>query len=77
MMTGGVISRLVNSMEENITVVMFLIPAKKIWDTLEETYGHEKNIPRVYEIYEKFFSLQQKNCSVKSFIHRFDLLWMN
>lgn len=56
----GMISWFVNSMDEQLsTGIMFLTPAKKIWDTLKETYGHEKNISRAYELYEQFFVLQQ------------------
>ena len=50
MMTGllndcAVISWLVNSMEEDVSRgVMMLHPAKRIWDTLQSTYGHEKNV---------------------------------
>ena len=52
-----VTSWLVNSMESNIASnVMFLTLAKKIRDTLRETYGHEKNISRVFEKYEFLFS---------------------
>ena len=47
----AVISWLVNSMEENVSRdVMMLKLAKKIWHTLKSTYGHEKNISRIYEI---------------------------
>ena len=44
----AIISWLVNSMEEDISQgVMMLRPTKKIWDTLQSTYGHEKNIARI------------------------------
>ena len=40
-----VIASLMNSMEESIACgIMMLSPTKKIWDTLKNTYGHEKNI---------------------------------
>ena len=41
-----------------------LRPAKEIWDTLCLTYGHEKNISRVFEIYEQLFTLHQGDRSV-------------
>ena len=51
-------------MEPNITLnVMFFTLVKKIWDM----YGHEKSISRVFEIYEKFFSIQQGDHSVQEF----------
>ena len=39
--------------------VMILRPAKTIWDTLNTTYGHEKNSSRVFKIYEQIFILRQ------------------
>ena len=55
-------------MEPNITSdVIFLTPTKKIWDMLNKTYGHEKNISHVFEIYEKFFSIQQGDRFVQEF----------
>ena len=49
----AVISWMLNSMDEDIArSVIMLKPAKKIWDTLRSTYGNEKNITRVCEIYE-------------------------
>ena len=50
---SAVVSWLVNSMESNVVRgVMMLRPVKKIWYTLNTTYGHEKNISRVFEVYE-------------------------
>ena len=55
-----IISWLVSSMEPSVARgVMMLRPAKKIWDTLKITYGHEKNISKVFEVYEQIFSLRQ------------------
>ena len=42
-----------------------LSTAKQIWDTVKATYAHEKNIVRVTELYDQFFSLQQGNQSVQ------------
>ena len=48
-----IVSWLVNSMEPTVARgVMILRPAKKIWDTLKQMYGYEKNISRVFEVYE-------------------------
>ena len=52
-----VILWLVNNMNDSIVRgVMMLKPAKKVWDTLRSTYGNEKNIARVCEIYEYLFT---------------------
>ena len=42
-----------------------LRPTKKIRDTLRLTYGHEKNISRVFEVYEQLFTLRQDDRSVQ------------
>jgi len=50
---------LLNSLEEKInSSVMFLPTAKDIWDTLKVMYGNEKNLSRVFEIYECMFELK-------------------
>lgn len=50
---------LLNSMEENISSsVMFLTIAKEMWDTLKLIYGNEKEASRVFEIYERLFTLK-------------------
>ena len=55
----GMIASLVNGMEKQIACgIMMLNPAKKIWNTLKNTYGYEKNISRIAEIYEQIFTLQ-------------------
>ena len=45
--------------------VMMLRSAKKIWDTLQLTYGLEKNISRVFEVYEQLFTLRQGDRSIQ------------
>ena len=44
---------------------MMLRPAKKIWDMLRLTYGHE-NISRVFEVYKQF-TLRQGDRSVQEY----------
>ena len=57
---------MVNSMEPSIARgVMILRPAKKIWDTLKQTYRYEKNISRVFEIYKQIFTLRMEDRSVQ------------
>ena len=64
-----------NSMESSVArEVMLLRFAKKIWDTLRLTYGHEKNISRVYEIYEQLFTLRQGDRSVQEYFTAFRAL---
>lgn len=46
---------LLNSMDQ-CKCRLFLKTAKEIWDALREMYSHEKNITRVYELYENLFS---------------------
>ena len=46
---------------------MFLTTAKKIWDTLKVMYGNEKNLSRVFELYECLFELKQRDKSVPEF----------
>lgn len=39
--------------------LIFLKTVKEIWDTLKEVYHNEKDISRVFELYE-FFSLSSR-----------------
>ena len=50
--------------------VMLLRPAKKIWDTCRLTYGYEKNISRVFEIYEQLFTIRQGEHSIQKHFTR-------
>ncbi|KAK4397606.1 Retrovirus-related Pol polyprotein from transposon RE2 [Sesamum angolense] len=62
---------LLNSMEESVSAnVMFLNTAKAMWDALHDMYSHEKNISRVFELYERLFSLKQDDSqsSVEDFL---------
>ena len=45
---------------------MILRPVKKIWDTLKQMYGYEKNISRVFEVYEQIFTLKMGDSSVQN-----------
>ncbi|KAL0355349.1 UNVERIFIED_CONTAM: hypothetical protein Sradi_3981800 [Sesamum radiatum] len=61
----SVMTWLLNSMEEYVsTNVMFLTTAMAMWDTLHDMYSHEKEISRVFEPYEKLFSLKKDGRSV-------------
>lgn len=51
LMIAILLLRLPNSMEKVNSAVMFLKNAKKF-------YGNEKNVPRIFEIYEYLFTLQ-------------------
>ena len=43
---------------------MFLTTAKEIWDTGKVMYRNEKNLSRVFEIYERLFELKQGDRSM-------------
>ncbi|KAK4406517.1 Retrovirus-related Pol polyprotein from transposon RE1 [Sesamum angolense] len=59
---------LLNSMEESVSAnVMFLNTAKAMWDALHDMYSHEKNISRVFELYERLFSLKQDGRAVSDY----------
>ncbi|XP_020254383.1 uncharacterized protein LOC109831471 [Asparagus officinalis] len=59
---------LLNSMKAQISSsVMFLTTAKEMWDILKIMYGNEKNVSRVFEIYERLFALKQGDKSVSEF----------
>ena len=59
---------LLNSLEEkSSSSVMFLNTAKEMWDTLKVMYDNEKNLWRVFEIYERLFELKQGDKSVPEF----------
>jgi len=61
-------TRLLNSLEDKIgSNVMFLTIAKETWDTLKVMYGNEKNLSRVFKIYEWRFDLKQGDKSVPEF----------
>lgn len=45
-------------MEKKVSSGVFLKTAKEIWDTLKEVHENEKNISKVFELYERLFTLQ-------------------
>ena len=50
---------LLNNLGEKISgSVTFLTTAKEMWDTLKIIYGNEKNLSRIFEIYECLFELK-------------------
>ena len=46
---------------------MMLKLGKKLWDALHATYGNEKNIARICEIYEHLFTHCQEEKTVEEF----------
>ncbi|XP_020260332.1 uncharacterized protein LOC109836748 isoform X2 [Asparagus officinalis] len=63
-----VMTWLLNSMEAQISSsVMFLTTAKEMWDNLKIMYGNEKNVSRVFKIYERLFAFKQGDKSVPEF----------
>lgn len=63
-----IITWLLNRVEKNVSFgVIFLKTANKIWNTLKEVYGNEKNIFRVFELYEHLFTPKQGDISVSKY----------
>ncbi|KAL0342592.1 UNVERIFIED_CONTAM: hypothetical protein Scaly_1921800 [Sesamum calycinum] len=59
---------LLNSMEESVIAnVVFLTTDKAMWDALHDMYSHEKSISRVFELYERLFSLKQDGRAVSDY----------
>ncbi|XP_042482289.1 uncharacterized protein LOC122062709 [Macadamia integrifolia] len=51
-----------SSMEPDVAAnVMFHSTAKGVWNDLKETYSQEKNMTRIYDIYEKLFQYRQSD----------------
>lgn len=46
---------------------MLLKTIVEIWDTLKEVYNNEKNISRVFELYERLFTLEQGEMSIMAY----------
>ena len=44
--------------------VMFMLTAKESWDTLKEMYANEKNVSKVFELYEHLFTLRMRGMFV-------------
>ena len=64
----SVMTWLLNILEEKISsIAMFLTTAKEMWDTLKVTYGNEKNLSKVFEIYKRLFDFKQGDSSVPEF----------
>ncbi|XP_020252608.1 uncharacterized protein LOC109829921 [Asparagus officinalis] len=63
-----VMTWLLNSLDAQISSsVMFLTTAKEMWDSLKIMYGNEKNVSRVFEIYERLFAIKQGDKTVPEF----------
>ena len=68
-----------NSTEEQVARgVMMLTPTKRIWDSLRRTYGHEKNVSRIVEVYEQIFTLhdqsvQELYATLRSLLDEFEV----
>ena len=49
-----------HSMEPHVsTTVEFYDSSKKIWDSIAESFAHQSNFFKVYEMYEKIFTTKQ------------------
>ena len=56
---------------------MFLVWSllKGIWDTLKELYSSEQNLPRIYQLCQDLFSLQQGDRSVEEYFSTLKGMW--
>ncbi|KAL3721854.1 hypothetical protein ACJRO7_034230 [Eucalyptus globulus] len=65
-----------NSMEPSIAAnVMFHTTAKEVWDDLMESYSQDKNMSRVYELYEKIFNFKQGDKSLGEYYSALKGMW--
>ncbi|XP_018716081.2 uncharacterized protein LOC108954493 [Eucalyptus grandis] len=65
-----------NSMEPSIaTNVMFHTTAKGVWGDLMESYSQDKNMSRVYELYEKIFNFKQGDKSLGEYYSALKGMW--
>lgn len=64
----SVMTWILNSLEPAISQnIMCLDTAKAMWDALREMFFNDKNISRVFELYEKLFSHTQDTQSVNDY----------
>ncbi|KAG6431871.1 hypothetical protein SASPL_103441 [Salvia splendens] len=64
----SVMTWLLNSLEPAISQnIMCLDSAKAMWDALREMFFNDKNVSRVFELYEKLFSHTQDTQSVNDY----------
>ncbi|XP_057799090.1 uncharacterized protein LOC131014928 isoform X1 [Salvia miltiorrhiza] len=64
----AVMTWLLNSLEDSVSKnIMFLETAKAMWDTLRQMYSNDKNVSRVFELYEKLFSHTQSGQTVNDY----------
>ncbi|KAG6400916.1 hypothetical protein SASPL_137761 [Salvia splendens] len=64
----SVMTWLLNSLEPAISQnIMCLYSAKAMWDALREMFVNDKNVSRVFELYEKLFSHTQDTQSVNDY----------
>ncbi|XP_042502356.1 uncharacterized protein LOC122079725 [Macadamia integrifolia] len=61
-----------NSMEPYVAAnVMLHSIAKGVWNDLKETYSQEKNMTRIYDIYEKLFQFRQSDKPLSEYYSTF------
>ncbi|KAL5724121.1 hypothetical protein ACHQM5_007422 [Ranunculus cassubicifolius] len=65
-----------HSMEAHIaTTVEFCETSKSIWNSLNESFSHQSNVSRVYELYEQIFSMKQGDKSLPEYYSTMKNLW--
>ncbi|KAF9601707.1 hypothetical protein IFM89_022236 [Coptis chinensis] len=71
-----VMSCLWHSMEPHIaTTVEFCESSKSIWNSLSESFSQQNNVSRVFEIYEKIFSMKQSSRPLTEYYSNLKNLW--
>ncbi|KAF9605352.1 hypothetical protein IFM89_016487 [Coptis chinensis] len=65
-----------HSMEPHIaTTVEFCNSSKKIWNSLSESFSHQSNVPRVYDLYEQIFATKQSGRTLSEYYGTLKNLW--
>ncbi|OVA15137.1 hypothetical protein BVC80_7347g4 [Macleaya cordata] len=65
-----------NSMEPHVARnVEFMKTSRSVWTALAELYSQERNVSRIYEIYEQLFNSQQGETSLVEFYGLLRGLW--
>ena len=65
-----------HSMEPHVsTTVEFYDSSKKIWDSIAESFAHQSNFFKVYEMYEKIFTTKQSGKPLSEYCSTLKNLW--
>ncbi|KAF3780056.1 hypothetical protein EJ110_NYTH40065 [Nymphaea thermarum] len=63
-----VMSWIMNSVDSSISpTIAYYTTAKEMWDFLRETYSHDKNMSKVFQVEEELYKLQQGDMSLPQY----------